>query len=83
MGANAMESAIRMPPQAMNGIANETPVNKCCRKFLSNSGIEVQCYKKNFVHCSCKTAHPLVKATLSDADGLSMSQHGVPKDTAS
>src|SRR5580700_10337520 len=57
MGAKAIASAISRPPQAMKGIANETPVSKCCRRFLSISGIEVQCYKRNVVHCSRKPAH--------------------------
>src|SRR5580692_3352492 len=57
IGTKAIASAISRPPQAMKGIANETPVSKCCRRFLSISGIEVQCYKRNVVHCSRKPAH--------------------------
>src|SRR5580658_1766323 len=49
-----MAIAIKMPPQAMKGMAYETPVNKCCRRLLSNSGIELQCYEENLVHFSCK-----------------------------
>src|SRR4051812_1490248 len=37
MGANASERAIRIPPHAMKGIANETPVRRCWRRFLSHS----------------------------------------------
>src|SRR5579863_710577 len=82
IGANAIAHAIRMPPQAMNGMAYETPVNKCCRRCLSNSGIGVLillvccevCYEENFVHCSCKIAHPLVRATVLDAGCPSESQ---------
>src|SRR5882672_6559273 len=37
MGTNAMLSAIKIPPQAMNGIANETPVSSACRTFWSAS----------------------------------------------
>src|SRR5258706_302320 len=33
MGTNAMLSAIKIPPQAMNGIANETPVSSACLSF--------------------------------------------------
>src|SRR5689334_3222618 len=37
MGAKAIASAIRIPPEAMNGIAKDTPVRRCCRSFLRNS----------------------------------------------
>src|SRR5579863_3522901 len=66
IGANAIAHAIRIPPHAMNGMAYETPVNKCCRRCLSNSGIGVLCYPENFVHCSRKVAHPLVEAIALD-----------------
>src|SRR5580692_8214763 len=57
IGTKAIASAISRPPQAMKGIANETPVSRCCRRFLSILGIGVQCYKSNVVHCSRKPAH--------------------------
>src|SRR5579872_5107817 len=40
IGANAMETAIRMPPHAINGIAYDTPVNRCCRRFRAISNME-------------------------------------------
>lgn len=40
MGANAIAAAMRMPPQAIKGIAYDTPVNKCCRSFCAISYTE-------------------------------------------
>src|SRR5262249_40211562 len=37
LGANPSAPAIRIPPHATNGIANDPPVNRCCRSFLSHS----------------------------------------------
>src|SRR5215475_13963595 len=35
--AKAIEKAMSMPPQAINGMANDTPVRRCCRSCLRNS----------------------------------------------
>lgn len=40
MGANAIAAAMRMPPQAIKGMAYDTPVNKCCRSFCAISYTE-------------------------------------------
>src|SRR5215510_1409508 len=40
IGTNAMAKAIMMPPQAMKGMANETPVSRCCRSFFSFSSMD-------------------------------------------
>lgn len=37
MGAKAIAAAIKMPPQAMNGMVKEIPLSKCFRRFLRNS----------------------------------------------
>src|SRR5690349_14604884 len=37
--ANGIAKAIMMPPQAMKGMAYETPVSRCWRNFLSLSSI--------------------------------------------
>src|SRR5580698_6703403 len=82
IGANAIAQAIRMPPQAMKGMAYETPVNKCCRRCLSNSGIGVLCYQENFVHCSRKVALPPLEAIVLDADCPSERSPAFGKDVA-
>lgn len=46
MGAKAIAAAMRIPPQAMNGIAYETPVNRCSRSFWRDSSIEVRAAQK-------------------------------------
>src|SRR5215831_4259111 len=40
MGAKAIAAAMRMPPQAIKGMAYDTPVNKCCRSFFAFSYTE-------------------------------------------
>lgn len=47
-----MAKAISMPPQAMNGMAKETPVSKCLRRFVSNSSIQVWSPKALARHCN-------------------------------
>src|SRR5436853_464361 len=52
IGANAIEKAIIMPPQAINGMAYDTPVSKCWRSFLSCSIMTAH----SFHHCTCDTS---------------------------
>src|SRR3954464_5570658 len=36
IGAQPIATAIMIPPQAMNGIANETPLKRYCRSLMSD-----------------------------------------------
>src|SRR5579864_1147058 len=54
MGASAIAQAIRMPPQAMNGIAYETPVKQFRPKFLNHLKNQVRRLQRNFSHCRQK-----------------------------
>src|SRR5215831_1264798 len=40
IGTKAIDMAMRIPPHAMNGIAYETPVNRCWRSFFTSSNME-------------------------------------------
>jgi hypothetical protein len=40
IGTKAIDTAIRTPPQAMSGIAKETPVNRCCLNPCINLGMK-------------------------------------------
>ena len=41
IGTNAMPNAIMIPPQAMKGMAYETPVSRCWRSFWSAPNMRV------------------------------------------